>query len=216
MDWGDRGSATTGMRTSGGHPDGDLPPPTPPPPPPMPGHYQVGLFGTEQEQGEHAAADEHAAGTSNAGGHSVVLCQTYYRCRAACDVSFSDKAVETSGTNLGFITGGEQRRIGALDGQGTAINLCFVGSRIMRGQIEANQNISLTFDPATLTCIACESKHRILASDSPICVCVTDQNFPANLSGNGNCVTIVRLESASLSELCDLCSELFELSPLVQ
>ena len=94
--------------------------------------------------------------------------------------------------------------------------LCTVGSRIMRGQIEANHNISLTFDPATLTCIACESENRILASDSPICVCVTDQNFPANLSGNGNCVTIVRLESASLSELCDLCSELFELSPLVQ
>ena len=89
-------------------------------------HYQVGLFGPEQEQGEHAATDEHTTGTSNAGGHSVVLCQTYYRCRAARDVSFADKAVETSRTNPGFITGGEQRRIGAFDGQGTAINLCFV------------------------------------------------------------------------------------------
>ena len=78
----------------------------------------------------------------------------------------------------------------------------------MRGQIEANQNISLNFDLATPTCIACESEHRILASDSP--VCVADQNFPANLSSNGNCVTIVRLESASLSELCDLCGKLFE------
>ena len=134
----------------------------------------------------------------------------YYRCRAARDASFSDKAVETSGPNLGFITGGEERRIGSLDSQGAAINLCFVGSRTMKGNVEANQNISLTFDPATLICIACESEHRMLSSDSPVCVCVTDQNFPANISGNGNCVSIVRLESASLSELGDLCGELFD------
>ena len=111
---------------------------------------------------------------------------------------------------MGCILGGEERRIGSLDGQGTAINTCFVGSRIMKGNVEANQNISITFDPANLKCIACEPEHRILNSDSPACICVTDQNFPANLSGNGNCISVVQLESASLPELADLCSELFE------
>ena len=40
-------------------------------------------------------------------------------------------------------------------------------------------------------------------------MCVSDQNMAANLSGDGNCVAVLRLETGSLDELCDLVQEVF-------
>ena len=210
MDWGGHGagdSARLGDNTGGlsSTPNTGEPSNTALPPPPLPGQYQFNVFseGGDSEQ-------PGSTGTQMPGSGATTLCQTYYRCRAARDPSFSDKAVEIScGINLGCVLGGEVNRIGSFDGQGTAINTCFVGSGIMKGNVEVNQNISLTFDPPTMRCIACESRHRILGSDSLVGICVTDQNFPANLSGKGNCISVVRLESASLPELADFCGELF-------
>ena len=60
--------------------------------------------------------------------------QSYFQCRAARDASFSDKAVEICAVpGLGNIVGGENPRIGSFDNQGPAIDLCFSGSRVMRG-----------------------------------------------------------------------------------
>ena len=46
----------------------------------------------------------------------------------------------------------------------------------------------------------------------PICICVTDQAFMANLSGGGpgNCVPVVRIEGGTLEELADMVCERFE------
>ena len=61
--------------------------------------------------------------------------QSYFQCRAARDASFSDKAVEICAVpGLGNIVGGENPRIGSFDNQGPAIDLCFSGSRVMRGE----------------------------------------------------------------------------------
>ena len=74
----------------------------------------------------------------------------------------------------------------------------------------ANQNISLSFDPACMSCVSCAKEHSVFVGDKSACVCVSDQNFVPNISGNGNCVSVVRLESASLLELADITIEIFE------
>ena len=74
----------------------------------------------------------------------------------------------------------------------------------------ANQSISLSFDPAIMTCITCKKEHSVVAGTKPVCVCVSDQNFVSNISSGSNCVSVVRMESASLSELGDLMIEIFE------
>ena len=60
--------------------------------------------------------------------------QAYFQCRAARDASFQDKAVEISArSTLGIIEGGETARIGSFDRQDSSNNLCFSGSRVLRG-----------------------------------------------------------------------------------
>ena len=109
---------------------------------------------------------------------------------------------------IGCIVGGEPFRIGAFDQQLRGLELCFVGSRVSKGELLVNQNISSSFDPATLICIACEIQHPLGGTD-PISICITDQNFLPNLSGGKNCVGIIRLENGSLKELTELALEVF-------
>ena len=92
---------------------------------------------------------------------------------------------------------------------GSILRNCFVGTRILSGDKTTNQSICLSFDPATLSCICCAKEHHILVGSKPVCVCVSDQNMAANLSGDGNCVAVLRLEIGSLDELCDLVQEVF-------
>ena len=87
-----------------------------------------------------------------------------------------------------------------------------MGSRICKGSVTVNQNISLSFDPATLTCLTCDDEHMVIA-DNANCYILADQNFVANLSGakgSGSCVGVVRLEDASLDELVELFFEIFD------
>ena len=70
-------------------------------------------------------------------------------------------------------------------------------------------NMVTSFDPASLACHNCGGgPHQILAAagqtfSSPTCFILSDQNFPPALPGNGinNCVTIIRVEDATLRDL---------------
>ena len=86
-----------------------------------------------------------------------------------------------------------------------------MGSRVCQGSVQVNQNIRLSFDPQTKTCLTCESGHGI-PSDGTGCFILTDQNFVANLSGAvgaGGCIGVVRVEDSSLDELAEFLCELF-------
>ena len=138
--------------------------------------------------------------------------QAYFQCRSARDASFQDKAVEISARNtLGIIEGGEENRIGSFDSQDGSYEMSFAGSRVLKGGTAVNQNLSASFDPATLICVSCKVEHPVITSSGPICVCVSDQNFVSNMSGGeGWCIAIIRIESASLEELVDMTFEIFE------
>jgi hypothetical protein len=97
----------------------------------------------------------------------------------------------------------------------TEILRTFRGSRLTSNDTDVNQNISLSFDPATLVCVVCEKPHPILQTGeggAPPIIVITDQNFMPTLSGGGggSCVSIIRLENCSLDELTELTCEIFE------
>jgi hypothetical protein len=95
----------------------------------------------------------------------------------------------------------------------TEILRTFRGSRLTSNNTDVNQNISLSFDPATLICVVCEKPHPILRTGeggAPPIIVITDQNFMPTLSGGDSCVSIIRLENCSLDELTELTCEIFE------
>ncbi len=70
----------------------------------------------------------------------------------------------------------------------TEILRTFRGSRLTSNNTDVNQNISLSFDPATLVCVVCEKPHPILRTGeggAPPIIVITDQNFMPTLSGGG-------------------------------
>jgi hypothetical protein len=61
-----------------------------------------------------------------------------------------------------------------------------------------------------MSCISCTSEHKIIGS-LPITVMFSDQNCVSNIEGkNGTCITVVRQEDASLSDLFEMSREIFE------
>jgi hypothetical protein len=65
--------------------------------------------------------------------------------------------------------------------------------------------------PATLTCVTCKKTHSVFGNN-PITVFISDQNFVEYLPGvNGNsCLSVIRLEDASLKDLGELALEVFD------
>jgi len=102
-------------------------------------------------------------------------------------------------------------RVGSFENTAAEMGLCFTGTRIKKGSADS-QNASFSFDPATMTCIACERSHPLFVEGVTACICISDQNFPANLSGVGaesGCTAVVRIEPASLLELVEIFCEIF-------
>jgi len=91
----------------------------------------------------------------------------------------------------------------------------FHGARKASAKNEKNDCFSATFDPANQMCLMCPQEHPILNPEVPTAIVVSDQCFPTCLSGGGkNCVSIIRLENASLLELSDILQEVFAGAPL--
>ena len=89
---------------------------------------------------------------------------------------------------------------------------CWVKGSEGGGGALAHQNLSSSFDPFNLLCTTCDIEHKIVSSDKPSCIIVSDQTFVGNLSGNGsgNCIAVVRIEGGSLTELKDIVIEMFK------
>jgi len=145
--------------------------------------------------------------------NNYALPNLYYQCRAARDATFPDSACTISGDDsLGSNTGGDQIRVGSFENNSNEMGSCFHGTRIKKGPVEHQQNGSFSFDPATMTCLICDSPHPVFVTGETTGLCLSDQNFPANLSAAGtekNCVACIRIESASLAELDEIFSEMF-------
>jgi hypothetical protein len=92
--------------------------------------------------------------------------------------------------------------------RGQSYNL-FHGARMVKGNIQTNEVITSTFDPATLNCLVCPNLHPVLSKSGPVAICFTDQNFVPSLSGTG-CVAVLRYEDASLAELSGIALEILE------
>jgi hypothetical protein len=79
----------------------------------------------------------------------------------------------------------------------------------------ALRNISMSFDPCTLTCKACQGAHQVLrrsiegndvGQDNPPVFVLVDQNFPpvVPVGGEGECLKIIQVENGSLTELVEV------------
>jgi hypothetical protein len=102
--------------------------------------------------------------------------------------------------------------VGSLNCVGdTEVLRTFRGTRMSSNNVTVNQNISLSYDPATLQCIVCEKPHSILATGeggAPPILIFSDQNFLPTLSKGCSCVAISRLEDGTLDELVELAAEI--------
>ena len=74
---------------------------------------------------------------------------------------------------------------------------------------ERKQNISFSFNPATMSCDSCSLMHPVLSESVPgtgsgDVFALTDQNFPPALpTGDGRCIRVIRVENGSVIELAE-------------
>ena len=140
-----------------------------------------------------------------------VFPQIYYQCRAEREATFKNNSTELGATAcFGYEVGGETARIGSFEFDSDSCGKCFFGSRTNKGVNVVNQNICLSFDPSTLTCLSCGNDHPILGS-SALNLVLSDQNFVANLSGAAGadaCISVARMEDSGLEELAEFFCEL--------
>jgi hypothetical protein len=105
----------------------------------------------------------------------------------------------------------QKDRIGNLDNPADPDMLkTFHGAHISKGGRTVNECISVSFDPRSFNCLGCQKMHSITDS-VPVTIFFSDQNFvPFIQDSAGGCVGTVRLEDASLSDLADICLEIFD------
>jgi hypothetical protein len=154
-----------------------------------------------------APADATAGPSSSR--NSTVPDAMFYQCRASRLSSFRDTLVSiSSDTTFGKKISSPSVPIGTFEDH-TGLKNTFHGSRLLRGNATVNQSISLSFDPANLTCLSCTDEH-IVTGTKPVTMCFADQNFVASIPfTNGNCINVIRVENSSLNELLEIAQELF-------
>ncbi len=116
----------------------------------------------------------------------------------------------TEGTNTGAPVG-SLNSIGSFANSGDKRHNCTAH----RFDHAALRNISMSFDPSTLTCKSCQGAHPVLSrsiegtdvgQDNPPVFVLVDQNFPSMVlvRGEGECIKIVQVENGSLTELVEV------------
>jgi hypothetical protein len=137
----------------------------------------------------------------------------YLLCKAAraASLSFTTVTVEFD-ENSGKTDTVKFNSLSSLDCLGDKEVLkTFRGTRMYSNNNAVNQNISLSFDPSTLSCMSCKNEHNILSKgehDGTSVIVFCDQNFVPTLSGDTSCVVVARLENGSLDEIADLAIEI--------
>jgi len=144
---------------------------------------------------------------------SSVIGATYTQCRNARTANLTANMHDvTLGRSFGNMKVLQEDRVGSLDSADDAdLRKTFRGTRICAGGATVNQNMTATFDPQTLICTTCKVPHSIVPDDgSGFVFVLSDQNFATVLSGNENCVPIVRIEDATLDELFAMGKEILD------
>jgi hypothetical protein len=145
-----------------------------------------------------------------------ILGSAYQQCKSARAASLFQHAVTS--VDISDESGKSETTsifpIGSLNCTGdTEVLRTFRGTRMSSNNITVNQNISFSYDPATLLCVICEKPHSILATGeggAPPILIFCDQNFLPTLSKGSSCVAISRLEDATLDELVELAKEVVD------
>jgi hypothetical protein len=166
--------------------------------------------GTEKEDGLNTDGDKMIIDNVMSAQSTTIIDPLYHQCKIARRMSFVDRLVSvTNDGTFGSVVTSPSPQIGHLtDHVGLANTFC--GSRIQKGNVTANQSISLSFDPTNMSCISCTTEHPIVGS-LPITVFFSDQNFVSNIEGkSGTCIAVARQEDASLTDLFELAREIFE------
>jgi len=120
------------------------------------------------------------------------------------DTTFSSDAMNRASCRMD--------RVGSLDNpDDSELKKTFRGSRVNSDGKNVNQNIALSFDPATLVCISCAKPHSIIPTDgSGLAFMVGDQNFTSTLCGGNSCLPVIRIEDSTLEELVSICMEILD------
>ena len=138
---------------------------------------------------------------------------TFHQCSAARRSATKVEAVSINqDETFGRVILTEPERVGSLNPPGDGLVVrTFHGARAARGDRPMNQSVSVSFDPASLTCITCSNEHKIVGNE-PMVLLLSDQNFIPYWPGNttSTCTAIIRVENGTLHELCDLLFEIFE------
>ena len=137
----------------------------------------------------------------------------YIQCKAARTSELTTNCIDTSfGTDCMNKSTVSKGRVGSFEQQGEAdIKKTFHGSRVNSGDAIVNQNITMSFDPATLICLQCDKPHSILNnSEQGVIIAVSDQNFMPIFPSKDTCFPIIRLEDGTLDELSNLVLEVLE------
>jgi hypothetical protein len=126
------------------------------------------------------------------------MCQTatflgsgYLQCKADRRAQ-SDIIINSFDNNTPTTIIGKQHFIGDFDSpHNTNTNTTFLATR-HNTHLNTKQNISLSFDPKTMTCTTCNTNHSIMntyrnTTTHPLTIMLADQNMNATLSGvDGN------------------------------
>ena len=201
-------------------------PPPPPPPPPAPmlagvtGLQMVNVQHAEQQLASSPTKEYHVmhsrmdSSESNLDDGRLDLGPLYKQNREARLASQTVQVtnIQKLGDQVTYTTcTGPQPRIGGFENDSKVIASSFLGTRMNKGLKQVNECIASSFDPSNLSCIMCSEEHNILQTDKPAVICVSDQTFVPCLSKDqGNCISVVRLEDAGLTDLTDLVFEIFD------
>jgi hypothetical protein len=140
---------------------------------------------------------------------SKTLDAVYHQCRASRTSGFRETLISVSNdSTFGKKVISQSPPFGSFEDH-AGIEKTFHGTRVLKGTVKVNQAVSSSFDPNNLMCISCDNEHEILSS-SPMIICLSDQNFvPVLPADKWNCVNIVRIENASITELFEMGKEIF-------
>ncbi len=120
--------------------------------------------GTEKEDELNTDGDKMLIDNVMSEQSTSIIDPLYHQCKIARRMSFVDRLVSvTNDGTFGSIVTSPSPQIGHLtDHDGLANTFC--GSRIQKGNVTANQSISLSFDPTNMSCISCTAEHTIVGS----------------------------------------------------
>ena len=177
-----------------------------------------GLTGPSPQQGLNQVNNPHII--HDYGGNAEIspceervdLGTAHAQCCAARAASKQVEIVSLAPDTLGAFVMASPIPFGVMNSKGDKDVLkTFHGARVSVGNKTVNQSVSISFDPRTLTCLACEREHAILMG-KPSVIIVTDQNYVPTWPGSepDKCVAVVRMANPTLSELVDFLFEIFD------